>query len=381
MSEISIPFNMPAILGSEFESQGRVFKNNKFSGDGPFTKECEAYLRESLKTSKALLVNSCTSALEMMALLLDIQAGDEVIMPSFTFVSTANAFALRGAKIKFVDIEPETMNLDINEVEKALNPKVKAVVVIHYGGVACDMDRLLKLSKEHGFILIEDAAQAFGAKYKEEPLGSLGPLSAFSFHETKNIHCGEGGALIVNEQDFILKAEMMREKGTNRLQFLRGDVDKYTWQSLGSSYLMSEFQAAFLLEQLRQSELITKKRQNLAQRYRDNLKNLVDEGKVEVQKIPQWSTSNGHLFYLKLPSLELREKLKDFLKERNIQTSSHYEPLHSSPAGKKFGQFVGLDQFTTKHSERLLRLPMFYSLSEKQVDLVCENIYEFIKSL
>ncbi len=372
-----IPFNLPLFTGREKQYTSEVIKKRKFSGDGVFTQKCNLYLERYLKCKKALLTTSGTHALEMAALLIDIKKGDEVIMPSFTFVSTANAFVLQGAKIVFVDIRPDTMNIDESLIEKAISSKTKAIVVVHYGGISCEMDQIMRIAKRHKLFVVEDAAHAIISKYKNKYLGTIGDIGCISFHETKNITCGEGGAVFLNHKSFTERAEIIREKGTNRSKFYRGEIDKYTWVDIGSSYLPSEISAAFLYAQLQEVKKITKYRLALWNLYYKTLKNLEENGFIQLSVIPKGCVHNGHLFYIKTKNLQERSKLISFLKLKGIMAVFHYIPLHSSAAGKLFGCFRGKDVFTTKESEKILRLPMFYDLKEPQVKLICRKIIEF----
>jgi dTDP-4-amino-4,6-dideoxygalactose transaminase len=365
-----IPFNIPLVTGNENKLIQEAFSTNKFSGDGAFTKKCHDRLEKFTETKKALLTTSCTHATEMAAILLEIKPGDEVIMPSYTFVSTANPFALRGAKIVFVDIRPDTMNIDESKIEAAITPKTKAIVPVHYAGVSCEMDTIMEIAGRHKLWVIEDAAQGIDAYYKGKHLGTIGHLGCLSFHETKNIHCGEGGALLINDHQFIQRAEIIREKGTNRSRFLRGEVDKYTWVDIGSSYLPSELNAAFLLAQLDAVKEVTKHRKMIWNEYYQLLKPMADSGLLELPIVPNGSVPNGHIFYIKLKDINQRQELINYLKVNDIYSVFHYIPLHSSEAGFKLGDFVGQDKFTTFESERLLRLPMYY-------DLKVQNIFDF----
>ncbi|MCL2014801.1 MAG: dTDP-4-amino-4,6-dideoxygalactose transaminase [Defluviitaleaceae bacterium] len=372
-----IQFNIPANLGGEIAYIKATMQNQKYCGDGEFTKKCHALLESLTGTKKALLTTSCTHALEMTAILCDIQAGDEVIMPSYTFVSTANAFVLRGAKIVFVDIRPDTMNIDETKIEQAITSKTKAIVPVHYAGVGCDMAKIMDIAKSHNLFVVEDAAQAIGATYNNRPLGTIGDFGTFSFHETKNISCGEGGALLVNNPQFSERAEIIREKGTNRSRFLRGQVDKYTWCDMGSSYLPSELNAAYLLAQLENMQEINQNRLEAWNYYRDKLSPL--KPKLEIAEIPANCEHPAHMFWIKPKDLDERTKLIQFLKEREILAVFHYVPLHSSPAGRKFSKFSGEDLHTTKESERLLRLPMYYGIAKADLDRVTGAICEFFR--
>lgn len=370
-----IPFNRPVVLGTEKNFIEEVFNKQKFSGDGFFSSKCHETLASYLGAPKALLTTSCTDALEMAAILLDIAPGDEVIMPSFTFVSTSNAFALRGAKIVFLDINPDTMNMDESLIEKAITSKTKCIALVHYAGWSCDLDKVLEISKKHNIPVIEDAAQALGATYKGRKLGTFGVMSAFSFHETKNIQCGEGGALVINDEKFVKRAEIVREKGTNRSQFLRGQTDKYTWVDIGSSFLPSELNAAFLFPQLNDVDVINANRLERWETYKKEL-----SGIIEILDCPKYCTNNAHLFAVKLNDIEERTQFIDHMKKHDILTVFHYVPLHSSPGGKRFGEFRGEDKFTTKESNRLVRLPLYYDLSTEDQNKVISAIKSFRKS-
>ncbi|WP_169704104.1 dTDP-4-amino-4,6-dideoxygalactose transaminase [Candidatus Kuenenia stuttgartiensis] len=334
-----ILFNIPLVTGKEIGYIQQAIVNKKFCGDGSFTKKCNEWLEDHIKTKKALLTTSCTHALEMAAILADVQEGDEVIMPSFTFVTTANAFVLKGAKVVFVDIRPETMNVDETKIEEAITDKTKAIIPVHYAGICCDMDVIIELAKKYNFLVIEDAAQGIMANYKGKALGSIGHIGCYSFHETKNYTCGEGGAILINDERFLERAEIIREKGTNRLRFLKGQVDKYTWVDIGSSYLPSELNAAFLYANLQMAEEVKKKRLYLWNRYYVNLEKLKLKGSVELPYIPSHCEHNAHMFYIKLKDIEERQNVIKFLKDNGIQTVFHYIPLHSSLAGKRFGRF------------------------------------------
>lgn len=373
-----IPFNKPSVLGEEIQALNECVRNSKFSGDGSFTKLCHSLLDNMFPKSKSLLTTSCTDALELSALLSKISPGDEVIMPSYTFVSTANAFALRGAKIVFVDIDPKSMNMDPSAVASALTKKTKAIIAVHYAGWSSDMDELEKLAMESNTILIEDAAQAIGSEYKGKKLGTIGRFSSFSFHETKNIQCGEGGAILLNQQDDLLLAEIHREKGTNRSQFLRGQQDKYTWIELGSSYLPSELNAAFLSVQLQNLQKINSKRLEIWNTYNSIFNSRSVDG-IELLECPPYCDHNAHLFAIKVDNIEVRTRLTEFLKSKGVMAVFHYVPLHSSPGGRKFSEFRGEDRHTTKESERLLRLPLFYDLSLSDVEYITEQVIDFIK--
>ena len=372
-----LPFNIPPYVPQCSDYVTQVIQNRKICGDGPFTARCNEALEALTGAPKALLTTSGTSALEMAAILLDIQPGDEVIMPSFTVVSTANAFALRGAKIVFVDVQPDTMNLDPLCVRAAITPHTRAIVPVHYAGVCCDMDALGDIAREHGLAMVEDAAQAVGSFYKDRPAGSMSDVGCFSFHETKNYSMGEGGAVILNDPRMVERAEIIREKGTDRSRFYRGQVDKYTWVDIGSSFLPSELNAAYLLAQLEQRASITAARMARWEQYDAGLAPLEQRGLIERMKVPADCVHNAHMYYIKLRSLEERSRLIAFLAEHDICAVFHYVPLHSATAGLKYGRFVGEDRYTTVLSERLLRLPMFYELTEADCARVIETISAF----
>lgn len=361
---MQIGFNKPPLTGNEQQYVIEAMASSKMSGDGPFGLKCQAWFEQNLGCAKALLTPSCTHALEMAALLIDIQPSDEVIMSSYTFVSTANAFVLRGARIVFVDIRPDTMNLDENLIEAAITPRTKAIVPVHYAGVACEMDTINAIAQRHNLFVIEDAAQGMMSTYKGRAVGTLGHLAAFSFHETKNFTSGgEGGLLIINDTQFAQRAEVLREKGTNRSQFFRGMVDKYTWIDLGSSYLPSDLQAAYLWGQLETADVITTDRSTTWSAYYMSFADIAAAGKVELPEVPDGCTHNGHMFYLKCADLNERSALIESLKQQGIISVFHYVPLHTSPAGRKFGHFHAEDRYTTRESERLVRLPMWYGMS------------------
>ena len=374
-----IGFNVPICIDDSVDCIKEAINNRKICGDGEFTKKCSNWMEKKFNSNKILLTTSGTSALEMAAILLDIKDGDEVIMPSYTFVSTADAFVMVGAKVVFVDINPKTMNIDENEIEKAITPKTKAIVVVHYAGISPDMDEIMKIAKEHDLKVVEDAAQGFMAKYKEKYLGTIGDLGCYSFHETKNYSMGEGGAISINDPKLIERAEIIREKGTNRNKFFRGEIDKYTWVDYGSSYLPSELNCAYLYPQLKKADEINDIRLSLWNYYANNLKDLEEKGKIEIQYLPEYSKHNAHMFYIKTKNLEERTELIKYLKENGIQAVFHYIPLHTSPAGKKFGVFHGEDKYTTIESEKLVRLPMYYELTRKDQDEVISKIKEFYK--
>lgn len=374
-----ISFNVPPFVGKEKEYVLQAIDSHKISGDGAFTKKCSEWLEKQTGSPRVLLTTSCTHATEMAAILVDIQPGDEVIMPSYTFVSTADAFVLRGAKIVFVDIRPDTMNIDETLIEDAITEKTKAIVPVHYAGVACEMDTIMDIAIRHNLCVIEDAAQGVMSTYKGRALGTIGDYGCFSFHETKNYSMGEGGALLIKNEDMIEEAEIIREKGTNRSKFFRGQIDKYTWVNAGSSYLPSELNAAYLYAELEVAEEINQNRIDSWNRYYQMLKPLAEQGRIELPYIPEECEHNGHMFYIKCKDLKERSALIAYLKERDVMAVFHYIPLHSAPAGRKFGRFSGEDRFTTKESERLLRLPMYYGLKSQQQELISKNIFDFYK--
>jgi len=375
-----INFNKPPFIGKETEYIAEAIANRKICGDGEFTKKCNTVFEETTGTKKALLTTSCTSALEMAAILADIKPGDEVIMPSFTFVSTADAFVMRGAKIVFVDIRPDTMNIDENLIEDAITDKTKAIVPVHYAGVACEMDKICEIAKKHNLYVIEDAAQAVMSTYKGKHLGTFGEFGCYSFHETKNYSSGEGGAILINNEKYIERAEIIREKGTNRSKFHRGQVDKYTWVDLGSSYLPSELNAAYLFAQLEVKEKINDNRLASWNLYYELLNPLADKGMIELPFIPEGCEHNAHMFYIKAKDIEERTKLIKHLKENGASAVFHYIPLHSSPAGLEFGRFHGEDKFTTKESDKLLRLPMYYNLTKEDINIVAKAVHSFYEN-
>lgn len=373
-----IPFNLPPHTGNEDQYVLDALRSDKISGDGKYGRQCQTWFEQQLGCFKALLTPSCTQALEMAAILIDIRPGDEVIMPSYTFVSTANAFVLRGAKIVFVDIRPDTMNMDEALIEAAITMRTRAIVPVHYAGVACDMDAINDIARRYKLFVIEDAAQGMMSKYKGKSLGGLSHLAAYSFHETKNFTSGgEGGLLIINDEAFIHRAEVIREKGTNRSQFFRGMVDKYTWVDIGSSYLPSELQAAYLWGELEQADAITANRLATWAAYREAFAELESIGKVELPTIPTGCEHNGHMFYLKCKNLTERTALLAELKANDILAVFHYVPLHSAPAGRKFGHFHGEDRFTTLESERVVRLPLWYGMETATQQRVISAVKAF----
>ena len=375
-----IGFNVAPFTGKEFDYIREAIREEHICGDGIFTKKCNQWIESETGTAKALLTTSCTQATEMAALLLEIEPGDEVIMPSYTFVSTANAFVLRGAVPVFVDIRPDTMNLDENLIEAAITKRTKAIVPVHYAGVSCEMDRILEIAGKYGLSVVEDAAQGVKASYKGRALGSIGDYGCFSFHETKNYSMGEGGALLIRDPEKIEAAEILREKGTNRSKFFRGQVDKYTWVNYGSSYLPSDLNAAYLWAQLEAADEILEDRLSTWRLYQDLLRPLEDSGAVELPFVPEECCHNAHMFYLKTKDLETRSRLIAYLKEKDIMALFHYVPLHSSAAGQRFGRFHGEDRYTTRESERLLRLPLYYGLKEEETRYVAQSVKEFYEA-
>lgn len=361
-----IPFNRPYLVGTELDYIRETHANEHLSGDGPFTQRCHRWLENRVRCEVALLTHSCTAALEMAALLIDLQPGDEVIMPSFTFVSTANAFALRGAVPVFVDIREDTLNLDEKLVERAITPRTKAIVPVHYAGIPCDMKAILRIAKEHDIVVIEDAAQALMSSYEDEPAGSFGHLSAVSFHETKNISCGEGGALLINDARYAERAQYIRDKGTNRVDFLAGRIDRYRWVDLGSSYLPSEITAAFLFGQMEQADTITGRRLGIWASYHDQLNDLESAGLLRRPIIPGDCRGNAHMYYILLPDPQMRGRVMDRMASHGVGTASHYVPLHNSPAGLRLGRASGDLPVTLDVSQRILRLPLWVGLEDEQ---------------
>lgn len=372
-----INFNVPPYVEKSVDYIKKAIANRKICGDGEFTKLCSQWFEQKIKAPRVLLTTSGTTALEMAAILCDIQPGDEVIMPSYTFCSTANAFVQRGAKIIFVDIRPDTMNIDETKIEAAITEKTKAIVPVHYAGVSCEMDKITAIAKKHNLFVVEDAAQGVMSTYKNKSLGTISDFGCYSFHETKNYSMGEGGAIVVNNPKYIEKAEIIREKGTNRSQFWRGQVDKYTWMEYGSSFLPSELNAAYLWGQLEVAEEINNNRLANWNIYYTKLKPLQGKGLIDLPFIPSDCIHNAHMFYIKVKDIEERTDLIAFLKSKDVGSVFHYVPLHSAPAGLKYGTFSGEDLYTTKESERLLRLPMYYGLTSAEVDYVCDCIFEF----
>ena len=374
-----IRFNVPPFTGKEMDYIKKAVENQKICGDGEFTKKCNEWIENKTGTTKALLTTSCTHATEMAAILSNIKPGDEVIMPSYTFVSTADAFVLRGAKAVFVDVRPDTMNIDENLIEDAITDKTKAIVPVHYAGVSCEMDKIMEIAKNHNLMVIEDAAQGIMSEYKGKALGTFGEYGCFSFHETKNFSMGEGGALLIRDKENIEHAEIVREKGTNRAKFFRGQIDKYTWVDAGSSYLPSELNAAYLYAQLELAEEITADRMHTWNMYYDAFEELENKERIERPFVPSDCKHNAHMFYLKCKDLEERSAFIKFLGENGILAVFHYIPLHGAPAGKMFGRFNGEDVYTTKESERLVRLPLYYGLKEEEVEYIIGKVKEFYK--
>lgn len=372
-----ISFNEAPFTGKEFQYMERAVRNKRIAGDGEFTKKCSAWIEEKVGVPKALLTTSGTHALEMAALLCDIQPGDEVIMPAYTFVSTANAFVLRGAKIIFVDIRPDTMNIDEKLIENAITERTKAIVPVHYAGVSCEMDAIMEIARKYHLKVVEDAAQGVMSTYKGRMLGSIGDYGCYSFHETKNYSMGEGGAILLNWEKDVQKAEIIREKGTNRSQFFRGMVDKYSWVDIGSSYLPSDLNAAYLWANLEEADQILNQRMASWDLYYERLLGLSQKGKISLPVIPQDCRHNAHMFYIKVRDMEERTRMLEWLKRREILAVFHYVPLHTASAGGRYGSFCGEDVYTTAESERLLRLPMYYGLKEEEIDWICESVEKF----
>ena len=372
-----VDFNVPPCVGNEIEYVKQAIESHKICGDGQFTKKCHQWMEERFNAQKVLLTTSGTTALDMAMLLCDLQPGDEVILPSYTFSSTATSAVLAGAKLVFVDVRPDTMNIDETKIEDAITDKTKVIIAMHYAGVACEMDTIMDIAKRHNLIVVEDAAQGVMSKYKGKHLGTIGTFGCYSFHETKNYSMGEGGALVINNSEYNERAEILREKGTNRAKFFRGQVDKYTWVDFGDSYLPSELNAAYLWAQLLNADEINGNRIATWNRYYQELQAMAMEGKFEIPTVPKECEHNAHMFYLKCKDLKERSEFIKFMKEKELYCVFHYIPLHSAPAGEKFGRFDGEDEFTTKESERLVRLPMYYGLRKDQADLVVEGIKEF----
>lgn len=376
-----IHFNVPPFLGTELKYVEEAVKNHKICGDGPFSKRCSEWIENRFKTFKAMLTTSGSSALDMAAFLCNIKKGDEVILPSFTFSSTANSFVLAGATLVFVDIRPDTMNIDERKIESAITEKTKAICVVHYAGVSCEMDYIMDIAKRYNLKVVEDAAQAVMSSYKGKPLGTIGDFGCFSFHETKNYSMGEGGAILINNKKYIERAEIIREKGTNRSQFFRGQVAKYNWVDFGDSYLQSDINAAYLWAQLEKADEINENRLASWNNYYKAFLDLSSNGKIELPVIPEECVHNAHMFYLKFNSLKIRQLYIEFMRNNGILCVFHYVPLHSAPAGRKFGRFSGIDEFTTIESEKLVRLPLYYNISTIDQRKVILKTIEFINSL
>lgn len=374
-----INFNKPPFVGKETEYIAESISSRKICGDGQMTKRCNEWIEKKTGAAKSLLTTSCSTALDMAAMLTDIQPGDEVILPSFTFVSTANAFALRGAKLVFVDIRPDTQNIDEKLIENAISDKTKVIAPVHYAGVGCEMDKIMEIAQKNNLKVVEDAAQGVMSTYKGKALGSIGDFGCYSFHETKNYSMGEGGSILIRDAENIEKAEIIREKGTNRSVFLRGQIDKYTWMDIGSSYLPSEINAAYLWAQLEVAEEINNDRMRSWNQYKEELSAIEQAGKLQLPYIPVECEHNAHMFYIKVANLEEREALIKYLKQNEIGAVFHYVPLHTAPAGKKHGRFNGEDKYTTNTYERLIRLPMYYGLEEEQVSYITDKIKEFYR--
>ena len=372
-----ISFNVPPYLGKEMEYMRDAAENHRISGDGKYTRLCSEWLESRFLSNKILLTTSGSSALDMAALLCGIRPGDEAILPSFTFLSTANAFVLAGARLVFVDIRPDTMNIDETRIEEAITEKTKVIVPVHYAGVACEMDTIMEIAKKHNLYVVEDAAQGVMSTYKGKALGTIGDFGCYSFHETKNYSMGEGGAISVNDPKFIERAEILREKGTNRSRFYRGQVDKYTWVDIGSSFLPSELNAAYLWAQLEEADSINSDRLRTWNLYYNGLKELKNSGMIELPVVPKECAHNAHMFYVKTKDLEERTALINFLKEHDINAVFHYVPLHSSEAGLRFGRFHGEDRYTTRESDMLVRLPMYYGMEEHDVNTVVAAVKAF----
>ena len=375
-----IHFNVPPVVGTEIKYIQEAIEAHKICGDGQFTKKCNEWLERHLEGHKALLTTSCTSALEMAAVLCDVKPGDEVILPSYTFCSTADAFVQRGASLVFVDIRPDTMNIDETKIEAAITDKTKVIVPVHYAGVACEMDAIMQIAKKHNLKVVEDAAQAICSTYKGRPLGTIGDYGCLSFHETKNFSMGEGGAIIVNgsTEDYE-RAEIIREKGTDRSKFIRGQIDKYTWRDYGSSYLPSDMNAAYLWAQLEKADKIQEERISIWNRYYEAFLNLEKTGKIRLPVIPKNCVHNAHMFYILTNDLKNRTAFIDFMKSNEIECVFHYIPLHSSPAGKKFGHFNGKDEITTDYSKKIVRLPLYYGMKDKDIETVIQNLKVFFE--
>jgi dTDP-4-amino-4,6-dideoxygalactose transaminase len=376
-----IPFNKAVYLPEAFEYVEDVVKSSKIAGDGKYTRLCSEWMEKNFNAKKVLMTTSCTAALEMAAILMNVEESDEIIMPSYTFVSTANAFVLRGAKCVFVDVRPDTMNIDENKIEAAITDRTKAIVVVHYAGVSCEMDKIMDIAKKRKLFVVEDAAQGVMSTYKGRALGTIGDFGCYSFHETKNYTMGEGGALVINNEEYISRAEILREKGTNRSRFYRGEIDKYSWVDIGSSFLPSEFNVSYLFGQLEKAVDINENRLESWQYYYDNLKEYQAAGKIELPNVPEECKHNAHMFYIKLKNIEQRSDFIEFMKANEIYCVFHYVPLHSSEAGIRYGRFNGQDIYTTLESNRLVRLPIFYDLKKEELELCIEKIKFFLNNM
>lgn len=372
-----VNFNIPPYVGKELEYVSDVVKKHKICGDGEYTKKCSKWMEDRFEANRVLLTTSGTSALDMAMLLCDLKPGDEVILPSYTFSSTANAFAIYGAKLVFVDIRPDTMNIDENKIESAITDKTRAIIVVHYAGIACEMDTIMEIASRHNLIVVEDAAQGVMSKYKGKYLGTIGDIGCYSFHETKNYSMGEGGAIVINNPSYEERAEILREKGTNRSRFFRGQVDKYTWVDIGDSFLPSELNAAYLWGQLEVADQINENRLKTWNIYYNSFKPLQEKGLIELPVVPEGCVHNAHMFYIKCKNLKERTEFISFMKERDIQCVFHYIPLHSAPAGLKYGRFHGDDVYTTADSDRLVRLPMYYGIDENDLKEVVDGVLSF----
>lgn len=375
-----INFNKPPFVGTAFDYMKEAVDSLKICGDGPFTKKCNLWMEEKFNATKVMLTTSGSAALDMAAWLCDLKPGDEVILPSYTFSSTANSFVLAGATLVFVDVRPDTMNIDETKIEAAITERTKVIVPVHYAGVACEMDTIMSIAKRYNLLVVEDAAQGVMSTYRGQALGTIGDFGCYSFHETKNYSMGEGGAILVNNTNYIERAEILREKGTNRSKFFRGQVDKYTWVDFGDSYLQSDLNAAYLWAQLEIADEINNSRLNIWNKYWNAFKPYEDENKVVLPTVPDGCIHNAHMFYLKFKDLEERTDFINFMKEQGVATVFHYIPLHSAPAGKKYGRFDGIDEFTTKESERLVRLPMYYNMNEEDLNYVIECVVRFLEN-
>ena len=372
-----IHFNVPPFVGTEFDYMKEAIANQKICGDGPFTKKCNEWLEDKFEAKKVMLTTSGSSALDMAAMLCELKPGDEVILPSYTFSSTANAFVLAGATLVFVDIRPDTMNIDEKKIEAAITDKTKVICPVHYAGVPCEMDEIMRIANKYNLKVVEDAAQGVMSTYKGRALGTIGDFGCFSFHETKNYSMGEGGAIVINDDKYIEKAEILREKGTNRSQFFRGQVAKYNWVDFGDSYLPSDLNAAYLWAQLQMADVINENRLKTWKKYWNAFQNLQDRGIIELPTIPETCEHNAHMFYIKCKNLEIRQNYIKYMKENGVLCVFHYVPLHSAPAGEKFGRFSGLDEYTTSESDRLVRLPLYYDINDSDLDKIINKTIDY----